>query len=458
MACVAVIHGLPAELTLTLTEPICVGRFKDLLLDNAGDFLKPAIRFHVVVGEIDGGTVLSNSEATVPVPADGSNAHFFVKRIDGACSVRSLSTFCGGGWCTALSTTYQTLPLFAHSPSLAVGGSSSMASTGVITSLAELNEVVRQAREEARERESRLLEVLEQFRERESRMQEQMQERESRMQEQIQKVQSEQREQARQVLRLMALRIAPAPVSPPLSSPTRSTDGSSRAGATPEQRAAQRSQDAEQLERKKKAIEFYGLGGPFLDDDKGSWRARTMLMLDGEADVPFQQARLAHIYPRSTPDDVVDDLVASLHITDPYWLNNPRSFLVLPPIVELAFDREAILLLPGADGAIAVCPWRLDTLTRDELATLRPYIDKQLDWPTRQVAQPCLPFMRLLGVKMVSAMRRKPTDGAYDDELRAVQTQRLVGARAAAMEASPSKEGNEGLKQFAEGLGLGGSA
>lgn len=255
-------------------------------------------------------------------------------------------------------------------------------------------------------------------------------------------------------MRDQALRLARVPVPAPLSSSSRSSHPSRATSATPTQRAADAEKKQRQLEHKLAALQYYGLGTGMYDAAHQPWSAATML---GSEPVDFVDAKLAHIYPRSTADDVVDALGSQLRLPV-LFLTEPRSFLILPPVVEVAYDREAILLLLANDGSICVTPWHLSRMTEAELHDLRPFLGRELTWPTKGgAAAPCLPFMRLLAWTMLSASRKQPNTAVppYDDALRGMHGRLTLPAmRAAAKAASQSEEGNEGLGKLAAGLGF----
>ena len=100
---------------------------------------------------------------------------------------------------------------------------------------------------------------------------------------------------------------------------------------------------------------------------------------------------------------------------------DPRNFLILSKSVELAYDADALLLLPrrGIDGAppaavARVFGGRLLRLPESVKAQLRSYGGQKLHLP--RASEGCIPFMRLLAWKAVSALRaaNEETDSFAD--------------------------------------------
>ena len=205
------------------------------------------------------------------------------------------------------------------------------------------------------------------------------------------------------------------------------------------------------LQRKLDVLRFYGLDGelPLSVDDpplRGKpWTAFTMLSVPGAPPLPLQDCTLSHIWPakRETEADVI---AVNLKL-DAMFYTSPRNFLVLPKVVEVAFDREAvIILLPNSTGDITVWPWRMDVLTETQRADLQNYLGKTLDWPFRGSATPCMPFMCLMAWKMLSQSLRPPP-AELDPRMGS-----LADARARALSSSVSSEGNVALSILAEGM------
>ena len=92
------------------------------------------------------------------------------------------------------------------------------------------------------------------------------------------------------------------------------------------------------------AVSYYGLWDGPHDVGDSNWRAFTML---GGPSLPFQECRLAHIIPASTPETVVNDVAEFLHLDrDPMFLTTPRAYLLLPSVLEKAYDRDAVIFCP----------------------------------------------------------------------------------------------------------------
>ena len=163
---------------------------------------------------------------------------------------------------------------------------------------------------------------------------------------------------------------------------------------------------------KKRVLEYYGLG---VNLEHEPWTARTMLCQPGAEPLPFGQCDLAHIWPKERQRDA-DAICSELKLEEGFF-DEPRNYLVLPRDAALAFDREALILLPSRRGGIKVRRWRTETVLPTTAASLvSAYNGKELQWPTRLIASPCVPFMRLLAWRMLSAFRKRPApeDGGAD--------------------------------------------
>ena len=222
-----------------------------------------------------------------------------------------------------------------------------------------------------------------------------------------------------------ALRLLPPVVPASLSSSSRSGEQSS---------SSTRSQ---QSSLKAKAVMFYF--GVMAPPPEG--KAYSML---GEIDVgEHSHCALAHIYPEGAPH--AHELAQQLRLK-PDFLTDPRCCLLLPKVVEVAMDREAVVIAPQRGGIITVLPLRMELLSLEEQAHVAPYLNKTLAWPTQTAAPACLPFMRLLAWRCVAALgtgRPPPAApwAATDDAVTAVLE--------AAMSASQSEEGTGGLAELA---------
>jgi hypothetical protein len=163
---------------------------------------------------------------------------------------------------------------------------------------------------------------------------------------------------------------------------------------------------------KKRVLEYYGLG---VNLEHEPWTARTMLCQPGAEPLPFGQCDLAHIWPKERQRDA-DAICSELKLEEGFC-DEPRNYLVLPRDAAVAFDREALILLPSRRGGIKVRRWRTETVLPTTAASLvSAYDGKELQWPTRLIASPCVPFMRLLAWRMLSAFRKRPApeDGGAD--------------------------------------------
>ena len=154
---------------------------------------------------------------------------------------------------------------------------------------------------------------------------------------------------------------------------------------------------------------------------------------------------LAHIYPKRAPS--VRELALQLAMKEDF-MTDPRCCLLLPKEVEVAMDREAVVLAPQRGGVITVWPVHMERLSAEEEAKVVPYLGRTLEWPMRAPPPPlvpCLPFMRLLAwrcVGILSAGSLPPAAPWVDDGA-------IAAVREAAMTASVTAEGTAGLAELA---------
>ena len=221
-----------------------------------------------------------------------------------------------------------------------------------------------------------------------------------------------------------ALRLLPPVVPASLSSPSRSEE------LSPSMKRNQQS------DLKAKAVMYYF--GVMAPPPVG--KAYTML---GEVDVnEHSHCALAHIYPKRAPH--VRELAQQLRLKEDF-LTDPRCCLLLPTVVEVAMDREAVVLAPNQGGIITVLPMRMERLSAEEKARLEPFLGKTLAWPTLTADPPRLPFMRLLAwrcVGILCAGGPLPAVPWADDDA-------IAAMREAAMNSSLSAEGTDGLAELA---------
>ena len=221
-----------------------------------------------------------------------------------------------------------------------------------------------------------------------------------------------------------ALRLLPPVVPASQSSPSRSDE------LSPSRKRSQQS-----LLKAKAVMYYFGVTAP-----PPAGKAYTML---GDVDVDERShCALAHIYPKGAPH--AHELAQQLCLK-PDFLTDPRCCLLLPKAVEVAMDREAIVLAPQRGGVITVLPVRMELLSPEEQAQVAPYLDKTLEWPNRTANPACLPFMRLLAWRCVSILgaSRPPLAAPWAD------TDTVAAVREAAMNASFSAEGTAGLAELA---------
>lgn len=179
--------------------------------------------------------------------------------------------------------------------------------------------------------------------------------------------------------------------------------------------AAEKAHNDERVRIKKAAIKYYGLDIYMEGDDSTQWRARTMA---GGPELPFEACDMAHIWP-SEKAHLADEAAVELGLPVGFY-KSPRNYLILPRALHVAFDKEAVLLLPSTGGDIVVRKWRVELLSEREAGEVEQYYGTTLDWPLRRVHGPHLPFMRVMAHKMLCALAlpHKPS-GVADEELEA---------------------------------------
>lgn len=198
--------------------------------------------------------------------------------------------------------------------------------------------------------------------------------------------------------------------------PARPTSPTSPSSTASSERASARSPPAEdRIELKRAVIEFYGLWAPPLADGGGE-RVYSMLAVsvDGiRPTISFKNAILAHIWPSSMARDAV---VLRRLLSLPQDLNlHPRNFLILDKSLEMAFDADALLLLPArptAPGAPASVRARAYRLARHRVHKAPEVAEREnigaldgCELFLPRAATGKLPFLRLLAWKAVSALR-----------------------------------------------------
>ena len=192
---------------------------------------------------------------------------------------------------------------------------------------------------------------------------------------------------------------------------------------------------------KKRVIEYYGLGVDLAGSDSALWRSRTMLCDSTSVALPFEACTLAHIWPKDK-QRFADAISMELKLPDNFY-GEPRNYLVLPRDAHTAFDSEALLLVPTRSGAIRVRKWRVDVLKKGESDALGKYYDKLLQWPTSSSASPCLPFMRLMAWRMMTAVREAPVVSSSASA--GFEPSEVIDD---VMASSSSSEGNAALKSL----------
>ena len=180
----------------------------------------------------------------------------------------------------------------------------------------------------------------------------------------------------------------------------------------------------ERVQLKRDVIAFYGLWDPATEHlpDVSSRRVFTMLSPSGcpRAPVAFKDAILAHIWPSALARES-DALRQQLGLPPAFHVH-VRNFLILDRVVELAFDADALLLLPAraqppAPPSVRARAFRVDDrAAAADGGAARASVDA-LAGSELHLSRACeghVPFMRLLAWKAFSALRAGA--GAYDGE------------------------------------------
>ena len=153
-------------------------------------------------------------------------------------------------------------------------------------------------------------------------------------------------------------------------------------------------------------IEYYGLWAS-TESDETSRMVYTMLPVAAAAPgappvaVPFKDAILSHIWPAKADPRGIAQL---LHLESGFNVE-PRNFLILPKVIEKAFDADDLLLLPFRETSPA--PHRgVRVRLHPETASGHP-----LAWAAGvslflpREPEGHVPYMRLLSWKAISALR-----------------------------------------------------
>jgi hypothetical protein len=155
--------------------------------------------------------------------------------------------------------------------------------------------------------------------------------------------------------------------------------------------------DDDRKKLKAKTIDFYGLRAP-----------GDMVFTNCQGpSVTAEKAILAHIYPSNMARDPrYSDFLKSFGLEQGFAVD-PRNFLILPPLVEKAFDAGILVLLPkktatGHDVVIRVVNKALVT-NPESLRQIMMYDGQSLRFP--KADEKCLPYLRLLGWRAVSIMQ-----------------------------------------------------
>lgn len=164
-------------------------------------------------------------------------------------------------------------------------------------------------------------------------------------------------------------------------------------------------------------------------------------MIPAAGSVLFRDCTAAHIYPRNA--EFPAEIAAALALPEDF-MTSPRSLLLLPKAVELAYDRQAIVLAPAL-GRITVWPAFVGRLSSVELAEVAPYFGTHLQWPAMTAAEPHFPYMRLLAWACLAVLRAKPPKFAGMPTADAIEEE-------AKSPASPTATGNDGLARLCGGL------
>ena len=171
----------------------------------------------------------------------------------------------------------------------------------------------------------------------------------------------------------------------------------------------------ERLQLKRDVISFYGLWDPATEHlaEVSSRRVFTMLSPSSpRASVTFKDATLAHIWPSALARE--SDLLRQQLGLPPAFHVHVRNFLILDRAVELAFDADALLLLPArakspAPPTVRARAFRIEhqaaaadggVAARALIASLAGH---ELHLP--RAGEGRVPFMRLLAWKALSALR-----------------------------------------------------
>ena len=168
----------------------------------------------------------------------------------------------------------------------------------------------------------------------------------------------------------------------------------------------------ERFKLKVDTIDFYGLWASH-DTDRKTWTVYPMLSMDEPVDgkpvpVPFNDAILAHVWPSKGSGETT--AVAKLLGLAHDFSVQPRNFLILPKLLEAAFDSDAMLLLPGR-GTLETPPTvsvrlnQLDLLPPDKQKELADFCASRRSLYLPQASTNKVPFLRVLGWKALSALR-----------------------------------------------------
>ena len=238
----------------------------------------------------------------------------------------------------------------------------------------------------------------------------------------------------KEALKTLALRLLPIVAPPPLSSLSGSSRSSQSSNASAAQQAAYHLAQTQESERQLAltiaAVDYYGLWhGPHVDGT--AWSAHTMIPAAGA--MPFKDCIAAHIYPRKSP--FPSKLAAALALPANF-MDDPRCVLLLPKPVEVAYDRQAIVLAPAL-GCITVWPAFVGRLSPHELANVAPFFGTVLEWPSKAGPDPHYPFMRLLAWACLAVLRLEPPTDPRMPPLVVIAEQ--------AKSASPTAAGNYGV-------------
>ena len=209
-------------------------------------------------------------------------------------------------------------------------------------------------------------------------------------------------------------------------------------------RASQReAAEKKRIDLKIKVLEYYGLLVDHADADKTLWTARTMLDTAGTPPLPIDACTLAHIWPEEKKM-LASAIASELKLPDGFYLE-PRNYLILPRDAHEGFDNESLLFLPSANGRIKVRKWRLEDRSPAEAAAVAKYDGRELSWPNRDTASPCIPFMRLLAYRMMSAGKTRPADELDIS---------LASEQEAALNSSVTGAGNKAVRDLCLRLSL----